>query len=51
MSRFPESIGAMKNIYLSPKMTASINQQKISLGIIKRRKEVLYGSELIELVR
>jgi len=50
-SRFPDSLGAMKNIYLSPNQTASINQQKISLGVIRKRKEALYGSELKELVR
>lgn len=50
-TRFPGSLGAMKNIYLSPKMTARIDQQKISLAIIRKRKEILYGSELKELVR
>ena len=50
-SRFPGSLGAMKNIYLSPKMTARIDQQKISLAIIRKKKEALYGSELKELVR
>ena len=37
-NRFPGCIGAMKKIYLSPKMTASIDQQKVSLGIIKHRR-------------
>ena len=37
-SRFPGCIGAMKKIYLSPKMTASIDQQKVSLGIIRNRQ-------------
>jgi DNA-binding Lrp family transcriptional regulator len=49
--RFPDSLGAMYNIYLAPNHTASINQQKISLSIIRKRKELLYGSELKELVR
>ena len=47
-SRFPECIGAMKKIYLSPQMTASIDQQKVSLNIIKQRKEQLYGEGLVE---
>lgn len=39
--RFPESIGATKNIYLSPKMTASIDQNKVALGIIRERLAVM----------
>ena len=42
-NRFPDCIGAMKKIYLSPQMTASIDQQKVSLNIIKQRKEALDG--------
>ena len=49
--RFPGAFGAMRNIYLSPKMTVSINQQKISLGIIRNRMERLHGKGLIDLVR
>lgn len=49
--RFPDSLGAMKNIYLTPNQTTSIDQQKISLALIKKKKELLYGSELKELVR
>jgi len=50
-SRFPGSLGAMKNIYLSPNMTVSIDQQKIALGIIKNRKEALRGREIMESIR
>jgi DNA-binding HxlR family transcriptional regulator len=50
-SRFPGCIGSMKKMFLSPQMTVSIDQQKVSLGIIKRRKELLRGRELIETVR
>jgi hypothetical protein len=50
-SRFPDSLGAMKNIYLSPKMTASIDQQKISLGIIKNRMAAVHGRELREYLK
>ncbi|MDD3491896.1 MAG: hypothetical protein PHZ19_00170 [Candidatus Thermoplasmatota archaeon] len=46
--RFPDSLGAMKNIYLSPKMTAAVNQQKIALDIINNKKKLLRGGELME---
>ncbi len=36
--RFKECIGAMKKIYLSPRMATHIDQQKISHGIIKNLK-------------
>lgn len=36
---FPGSIGAIKNIYLSPSMMFSIDQQFVSLQIIKKRLE------------
>jgi len=49
--RFTGSIGAMRKLILSPEMTASIDQQKVSLNIIKRRKELLHGRELIESVK
>jgi hypothetical protein len=38
----------MKKIYLSPQMTASIDQQKVSLNIIRRHKEALAGKGLPE---
>jgi hypothetical protein len=41
--RFPESIGATKNIYLSPRMTASIDQNKVALGIIREKLNLLDG--------
>ncbi len=37
--KFPGSIGAIKNIYLSPSMMFSIDQQFVSLQIIKKRLE------------
>jgi len=46
--RYPDSFGAMKKIYLSPRMTASIDQQKVSLGIIRKRKQMLQGREFKE---
>jgi len=49
-ARFPESIGAMKNLYLSPKKMASIDQQKVSLNIIKRRKEIIHGRRLMDTI-
>jgi hypothetical protein len=49
--RFPDCIGAMKKIYLSPTMTASIDQQKVSLGIIRQKKEEAYGKQLLETIK
>jgi predicted transcriptional regulator len=49
-SRFPDSLGAMKKIILSPQMTASIDQQKVSLSIIRNKKEIVHGRELMESV-
>jgi hypothetical protein len=40
--RFPGNIGAMKKIVLSPQMTASIDQQKVSLNIIRQKKKWLH---------
>ena len=39
--RFKDSVGAMKKIYLSPKMATQIDQQKVSLGIIKKKMKEL----------
>ena len=50
-NRFPDCIGAMKKLFLSPQMTYSIDQQKVSLNIIKKRKESLHGKELIEAIK
>ncbi len=49
--RFPGCIGGMKKIYLSPQMTVSIDQQKVSLEIIRRRIDALHGRELMESVK
>ncbi len=38
-SKFPECFGAMKKIYLSPDMTASIDQLKVDLGLIRKKIE------------
>ncbi|MFO7618945.1 MAG: hypothetical protein R6W91_04750 [Thermoplasmata archaeon] len=39
---FPDDcFGAMKKTYLSPRLTASIDQQKVCLGVIKERKHDL----------
>ena len=50
-NRFPDCIGAMKKLFLSPQMTYSIDQQKVSLNIIRKRKESLHGKELIESIK
>ena len=48
--RFPGSFGAIKNSYLSPAMTFSINQQYVSLTILKNRKKRLHGRKLADLM-
>jgi hypothetical protein len=40
-SKHPGCLGSIKNTYLSPKMTISIDQQKVSLGIIREKLEQL----------
>ena len=40
-SKHPGFLGSIKNTYLSPKMTISIDQQKVSLGIIREKLEHL----------
>jgi len=32
-------------------MTVTINQQKVSLGIIRKRKKLLHGKELMESIK
>ena len=36
-TKYPACFGSIKNNYLSPRMTLSIDQQKVSLGIIRQR--------------
>jgi len=36
-NKYPGCFGSIKNSYLSPRMTLSIDQQKVSLGIIRDR--------------
>jgi DNA-binding Lrp family transcriptional regulator len=36
-NKYPGCFGSIKNSYLSPRMTISIDQQKVSLGIIRER--------------
>jgi len=40
-SRYPECFGSIKLTFLSPKMTILIDQQKVSLGIIRSKIEEL----------
>ena len=42
---FPECIGDVDISYLSPKMTICMDQQKLSLGIIKQRYSQINGKE------
>jgi hypothetical protein len=39
--KFKDSVGAMKKIYLSPRMAVPIDQQKVSLEIIKEKRSEL----------
>ena len=36
-SKYPECFGSIKNTYLSPNLKISIDQQKVSLGVISER--------------
>ena len=49
-NRFPKALGAMKKVYLSPKMSVDIDQRKIPLSIVRRKREALYGQQLMESV-
>jgi hypothetical protein len=40
-NKYPGRLGSVKNTYLSPKMTISIDQQKVSLGIIEEKLGLL----------
>jgi DNA-binding Lrp family transcriptional regulator len=42
-TKCPECFGSIKNNYLSPRMTISIDQQKVSLGIIAEKLRQLGG--------
>ena len=43
--KFPDDcFGAMKKVYLSPRMTYSIDQRKVSLGVIREKRANLRSS-------
>jgi DNA-binding Lrp family transcriptional regulator len=44
-AKFPNCFGSIKNTYLSPRMTISIDQQKVSLSIIEEKLRALEKSE------
>jgi len=48
--RFPSCIGAIKNTYLSPAMTFSIDPEYVSLCIIKNRLSRIYGKKLLKTI-
>jgi predicted transcriptional regulator len=50
-TKFPGCFGAMKNIYLSPKKTALVDQQKVSLGIIRRKMRMLNKERSAETIK
>lgn len=47
-NKFPGCLGATKKVYLLPKYAYPIDQQKISLAIIKQKRKELHGEKLIE---
>lgn len=46
--KYPDCFGSVKNTYLSPRMTISIDQQKVSLGIIRERLQELGASHSVK---
>jgi DNA-binding Lrp family transcriptional regulator len=45
-NKYPGCLGSIKNSYLSPRMTISIDQQKVSLGIIREKLRELETKRL-----
>ena len=48
--RFPDCIGAVNNKYLSPSMMFSIDQQFVSLGIIKHKLNLIRGKKIVDMM-
>jgi len=48
---FPDCLGAVKKVYLAPEMTTSIDQRKVSLGVIREKIEHLRGKMLMNSIR
>lgn len=48
--RFSGSIGAIKNIYLSPAMTFSIHQQYVALAYLDQLSNQLRGKKLLSTI-
>ncbi|MFO7836217.1 MAG: Lrp/AsnC family transcriptional regulator [Candidatus Thorarchaeota archaeon] len=46
--RFTDSIGAVRNFYLSPEMTFSISQQYVTLAFLRRKLRKLHGESIME---
>lgn len=49
--RFSDSIGAIKNVYLSPAMTFSIHQQYVALTFLDKLASQLRGKKMIDIIR
>jgi len=49
--RFPSCIGAIKDTYLSPAMTFSIDPEYVSLCIIKNKLKQVHGKELLSIMK
>ena len=48
--RFPDCIGAVLNKYLSPSMMFSIDQQFVSLELIKHKMNLIHGKKIAEMM-
>ena len=49
--RFPGCVGAIKDTYLSPAMTFSIDPEYVSLCIIKNMFKKVHGKELVKIMK
>lgn len=49
--RFSGSIGAVKNVYLSPAMTFSIHQQYVALSLLDQLSSQLRGKKILDNIR
>ena len=49
--RFPKCIGAVRNTFLSPKMTFSITHNYVTLSYIQNKINRLYGEKLVEMMK
>lgn len=48
--RFPDCMGAVNNKYLSPSMMFSIDQQFVSLTLIKHKLNLIHGKRIVDMM-